>query len=235
MTDVLFSGEFEPDPDEPNELSGQAKVLLADEKLKGARLMIRQLDAQSGEYNGQPVTATAFEAEFHPAPTTRFAHVSIMLEFLSPKHTKVLDLVPKYVDDIAPRTIEITRRGDLGLEFVPINVAIGTEHRTAFEVIPTISQASGELSSEVQWTFKAASQVEELPRQSTLGVMLSGSGPFKVRLEATAGVVSTGLAGAAQAGRDLIIGPPGKRMIRNVFEFPRLIQQKKKGLLTWIG
>lgn len=105
-TIVLLDAELEPDPEGDNELSGTDAVAIADEHLRGSRVLVVQRSATVA--HGGEGGSVELGCTFHPAVGARFSQAHVALRLSSPPDLRIVELQPR---SVAPPTADCLVQG----------------------------------------------------------------------------------------------------------------------------
>jgi hypothetical protein len=204
--EILVDADLVPDPDADDELGpGQAEKV-ADEELKGSRLLIVRRAAEVIELDGVRGGAVELVCTFQPAGATRFTWARVQLRLESPPGVHIVDIAPRQVRDAEPVQFTIDRKGSLGVKKVAeAGVEVGAQKKYA--VYHCAVQGSGEGTSLAWWEFRESPHRKDgLGPEQALVLTLPQTGTFHGTVVVNARVARAGLRGSLEAIRDLVTG-----------------------------
>ena len=122
LADVPLVG----DPNATEELGATDIEAIADEDLKGSRLLLVTSVVQPIDLEGTPGGIVQLVSTFQPAEGARFSSAQFRLRLVTPAGLRIIDLAPRVVDDAHPVEFSIDKKGKLGLSIpsVPIEPSI---------------------------------------------------------------------------------------------------------------
>lgn len=216
-----------PDSDADEEMGPADMEAIADEDLRGSRLLLTRRTAEPIEIEGQVGGLVEFLCTFQPAYGTRFLWASLTLRFHTPDGIKLIDLAPRAVNDEEPVQFTINEKGMLGLEHKPAKIGVETEVKKTLASYSCIVQGSGISTAVARWDFRENPHKRDgLGAEHQLVTTLSVTGQVKGAVSVSARLARPGLSGNLTALRDMIIGP-GKRTYDIEFEIPEKATSKE--------
>lgn len=208
---VLLDEELIPDPDADLELSGADVEPVADEDVRGCRLLVVQRSAEPVEIDGKSGGAIQLFCTFQPGPQTRFTSASLLLKLISPNGIHIHSIAPRTVQEGQPIQFTINQKGHLGLKYSPIEANAETSRGTQFSVYHCSVQGSGEGTSIARWIFAENPQRRDgIGREQALAVVVPITGTVKGTLQIYSQIKRPGLQGAKDKVRDLVLQSPNR-------------------------
>jgi hypothetical protein len=206
---VLVDAPLIADPDATQEMSSAVVELIADEELRGCRLLIVRKMIESVAINGVPGGVIQLGCTFQPAVGLRFVSARVMLRLTTPKGLQVIDLSPSHVADPAPVEFTLGKKGNISLKALLGEPGIEMEVSKKYTKYHCQIQGAGIGTSLARWEFKEnPDRNDGLGPEQVLALTLPTTGQVAADLIVNARVERAGLAGYAQAIGDLIIGGP---------------------------
>lgn len=197
------------DPDASEELGASDIEAIADEDLRGSRLLLVRRVVEPIDLEGTPGGIVQLVCTFQPAEGTRFSSAQFRLRLTTPEGLRVVDLAPRVIDDAHPVEITIDKKGKLGLKVpsVPIepSVEIGTSKK--YIRYHCSVQGSGAGTNLARWDFREnPDRRDGIGREQVLTLTLSQTGSITGSVIVSARLVRSGLRGRIEAIRDMIVG-----------------------------
>src|SRR5262245_52765027 len=93
--EVLLDSELSPDQFADDELAGHDLEPIADEDMRGSRLLLIRRAIESLEVAGSPAGAVQIACTFQPASGCRFTTARISMRFTTPPGLRILDVAPR--------------------------------------------------------------------------------------------------------------------------------------------
>ena len=195
------------DPDAENEMGFESVQTLADEDLKGSRLLILTSKAEPTSIEGEKGGIVEVTCNFHPAHKTRFTWIQLSLELTSPEGIHIIDLAPNEVREDEPITFTLNNKGKIGASYEGLSSELSTGEEATYAIYHCSILGSGQSTQKAIWTFKEnpVSQVGIYGKQVLL-LTLPHQGHVKGSLRVNARLVRPGIKGGLDAIRDLILG-----------------------------
>ena len=216
---LLVDAPLAPDPDADEELGPRDAAAIADEDVRGSRLLLVRRAAESIEVDGAVGGAVQIACTFQPTHGSRFVWARLLLRLQSPEGIYIVDLAPREALD-EPVQFTVDNRLNLGVSNV---LEVGTELgvQREFAAYHCRVQGSGESTALARWDFSENPGTRAgLGREQVLSLTLPATGEVAGTVRASARLSRGGLLGGVDAVRDLILGPhEGQYPIR--FVIPR--------------
>jgi hypothetical protein len=205
---TLIDVPLVPDPDADEELGpGDAKAI-ADEDLKGTRLLIVRRAIEPIHINGTPGGMVTLVSTFQPAPHTRFIWARLLIRLTSPQRAKIVDLAPREVRENEPVRFTINDKGKLGIEYKMAKAGVESGVQKEFSSYHCTVQGSGESTAVARWDFKENPHRKDgLGSEQILVLTLPVTGIVTATVSLSARLAHPGLRGSIETLRDLILGP----------------------------
>lgn len=213
------------DPDASEEMGASDIEAIADEDIKGSRLLLVRRIIEPIDLEGTPGGIVQLVCTFQPAEGTRFSSAQFRLRLATPAGLRVVDLAPRVIDDAHPVEITIDKRGKLGLNIPSVPVEPSLEIGTSKKYIRyhCTVQGSGAGTSLARWDFREnPDRRDGIGREQVLTLTLSKIGSITGSVIVSARLVRSGLRGRIEAIRDMIVGGgPSDRSYPIAFEVPK--------------
>ena len=213
---VLIDAPLTPDPDAAEELGAADVEALADEDLKGSRLLLVRRAVEAIDLDGTAGGVIQFACTFQPAKGARFVSAQFRLRLVKPEDVHLIDLAPRTLDDPKPVEFTLNRKGQLGLKSLPVSAEPSVEVSLSknYAKYHCMVQGSGEGTSLARWDFREnPDRRDGLGREQVLTLTLPVTGPIAAEVIVSARLARPGLRGGLDAIRDLILGPrPNERI-----------------------
>ena len=210
-----------PDPDAGAELGPGDTIAIADEDLRGSRLLLVGRATEAIQLDGSTGGAIELACTFQPANGTRFEWARLLLRLTSPAGVTILDLAPREALD-EPVTVSVDRRGSLtlGLEGVATaDAGIGANKQ--YLSYHCSVQGSGAATALARWDFKEnPDRRDGLGGEQALVLTLPVTGVVQATVMVSARCARSGTPGRlADAIRDLVLPAP-ERTFPVTFDIP---------------
>jgi hypothetical protein len=219
---LLIDAPLIPDPDAMQELSAPDIEAIADEDLKGSRLLLVRRGVRSINVGGTPGGAVEFVCTFQPADGTRFVSARLVMHLVTPQGIKIVALAPSVKPDEAVK-YTIDDKGKFSVSVKKV-VEAGREQNvhTEYAFYNCAVQGSGTGTSLARWTFREnPARRDGLGPEQSLALSLPLVGSVHGTVSVSARLARPGLAGVIDAIRDLVLGPsPDERQYQIAFEIP---------------
>jgi hypothetical protein len=217
----LIDEPLVPDPDAEAELAPGDAEAIADEDLRGSRLLLVGRAAEAIELDGSTGGAIELACTFQPADGTRFAWARLLLRLTAPDGVKILDVAPREVVD-EPVTISVDRKGGLSLGVKGVGTAeTGLASTKQYVTYHCAVQGSGAATALARWDFKENPDTRDgLGTEQALVLTVPVTGPVRATVTVSARLARSSVAGrVADAVRDLVLPTP-QRTFPVTFEVP---------------
>ncbi|MCB0032363.1 MAG: hypothetical protein KDE28_30845 [Anaerolineales bacterium] len=233
---VLLDAPFVPDPDADEELNATTVTAIADEDLRGSRLLLvrRAVEPFKGADWAGGVVQLA--CTFQPALGARFSSAQLRLRLTSPAGLLIQDLAPARLTDPHPVEVTLNSKGQLGIAspVVPLQSSLELRSSRKYSTYHCLVQGSGEGTALARWDFREnPDRRDGLGQEQLLTLTLPATGLISAEVMVTARLAWAGLQGVNEAIRDLLIGPtPFQRKYPISFEIPQ--QPSPEGLARFL-
>jgi len=220
LADVPLVG----DPNATEELGATDIEAIADEDLKGSRLLLVTSVVQPIDLEGTPGGIVQLVSTFQPAEGARFSSAQFRLRLVTPAGLRIIDLAPRVVDDAHPVEFSIDKKGKLGLSIpsVPIEPSIEIGSSKKYVKYHCAVQGAGAGTSLARWDFREnPDRRDGIGLEQVLTLTLPVIGPVSGNVTVSARLVRSGIRGKIDAIRDLIVGADD-RSYPVAFEIPKV-------------
>jgi hypothetical protein len=219
--DVLIDVPLEPDPFATEELGPTDIQAIADEDLKGSRLLLVHRAIETVEIDGYPGGAVELSCTFQPAENCRFASARLVLKLTTPAGVRFVDIQPAEVRETEPVKFILESKGKLGLKYLNIEGGQEAGAKAEYTTYHCAVTGAGQGTHIASWIFKEnPHRLDGLGTSLALAFTILSVGSVAGEVIATARLVRTGLPGVADAIRDLILGPRKGRHFPVHFDIP---------------
>ena len=202
----LVDAPLAPDPDADEELGPPDVAAIADEDVRGSRLLLVRRAAEPIEVDGTAGGAVQIACTFQPADGSRFVWARLLLRLESPEGIYIVDLAPREVLD-EPVQYTVDNRLNLGVSKV-LEIGGGVSVQREFAAYHCRIHGSGESTALARWDFSENPGTRAgLGREQVLALTLPTTGEVAGTVSASARLSRGGLLGGVDAVRDLILGP----------------------------
>jgi len=217
---ILIDAPLAPDPDPLEELGPADPEAIADEELKGCRLLLVLRAVEPVRIGSTPGGALELTCTFHPAPGCRFTTATMLLRLTSPGGVRIADLAPQEVKEAEPVRFTVDDRGKLGVKYSPLEAGAESGSRLEYAVYHCSVQGSGAGTALARWDFTENEHRKDgISREQVLALTLPVTGRGAGTITLAARVARPGLGGQWEAIRDLVLGPD-QRHYDLAFEIP---------------
>src|SRR5882724_11299568 len=221
---LLIDAPLVPDPDADEELGATDIEAIADEDLKGSRLLLVRRAIEPIDLEGNPGGVVQFACTFQPSQGTRFTFAQFRLRLVTPDGIRIIDLEPRSLDDPNPVEFTLNRKGQLGVTSlpVPIEPSIEISLSKKYARYHCRVQGAGEGTNLARWDFKEnPDRRDGIGPEQVLTLTLPVIGRVIGSVIVSARLARLGLRGSIEAIRDMILGPkPNERSYPITFEIP---------------
>jgi len=235
MTDeaTLFEAPLVPDPDADEELGpggpGDGERL-ADEDVKGSRILLVRRAIEPVDLNSGAGAAAALACTFHAAPGARFSFARVQVDLSSPAGAVFLDIAPKEVRANEAVQFTVAREGKIGISYAGAEAGASTGQERTFTVYPCLVRGSGATSTRALWDLRENQHsADGIGHEQVLVLTLGVVGAVEADILINARLIRPGLPGRLDAIRDMILGPAvgsGPRA-KLRFEIPEAAPKKR--------
>lgn len=209
---ILVDTPLVPDPDADEELGPGDVVAIADEDIRGCRLLIVRRAVEPIEVDGGAGGAAQIACTFQPAPGLRFVWARLLLRLTSPDRVTIIDLAPREVREGEPVRFTVDGKGKIGVNYEFVEVGIEEGVKKEFSVYHCAVQGSGEGTAIARWDFtENPHRRDGISREQVLALTLPVTGEVTGEVTVTARVTRPGIGGALDAIRDLVLGHGERR------------------------
>ena len=213
------------DPDASREMSAADVEAIADEDIKGSRLLLVRRVVEPIDLDGTPGGIVQLVCTFQPAEGTRFSSAQFRLRLTTPAGLRVVDLAPRVIDDAHPVEITVDKKGKLGLSIpsVPIEPSVEIGSSKKYVRYHCAVQGSGAGTNLVRWDFRENPDRQDgIGREQVLTLTLPQTGAVEGNVIVSARLVRSGIRGRIEAIRDMIVGSDsGDRTYPIALEVPQ--------------
>jgi hypothetical protein len=223
------------DPNANEEMGATDIEAIADEDLKGSRLLLVRRVIEPIDLEGTPGGIVQLVCTFQPAEGARFNSAQFRLRLATPIGLRVIDLAPRSLDDEHPVEFTIDRKGKLGVKIptVPIEPGFEVGKSKKYVKYHCSVQGSGEGTSLARWDFREnPDRRDGIGREQVLTLTLPVIGPVTGNVIVSARLIRSGLKGRIEAVRDMIVGGENERSYPIAFEIPKI--PSPTGLLQFL-
>lgn len=218
---LLIDAPLVPDPDADEELGPADAKTIADEDLKGSRLLLVRRPAEGIDLDGILGGAIEFVCTFQPGQGTRFTSARLLLSLATPEGIKVVDVAPREVRENEPVRFSYDRKGKLVLKYMIAEASTETGSHKEFAVYHCAVQGSGESTSLARWDFKEnPNRQDGLGPEQVLALTVPVTGSVTGTVSVSARLARAGLRGRTEAIRDLVLGARDERKYPIAFVIP---------------
>lgn len=218
---VLVDAALVPDPDAGEELGPTDVEAIADEELKGSRLLLVRRAVEPVDLGGTPGGAVEFACTFQPGRGTRFTWARLLLRLKSPEGVRIVDLAPREVRENEPVRFTLDRSGKLSLSYQVVEAGLEAGRQKEFSVYQCSVHGSGEGTALARWDFNESPHRKDgIGREQPLALTLPVTGRVTGTVSVSARCVRQGLRGSIEALRDMILGGPDEQHYPISFEIP---------------
>ena len=220
MSQVLLNEALVPDPYQDEEMGARDVAAIADEDLKGSRLLLVQRSVEKIDLDGSPGGAIGLACTFQPALGARFTYAQLVLKLTSPDGARLIDVAPKSVRDGEAVRFTVDMKGKIGVKHAPVEASGEVGEKAEFSVYHCLVQGSGEGTAMARWDFQENRDTEMgLGQDQILTLTVPFIGAVQIDIRLSARVVRGGFTGAFEGVRDLIL-PPKSSQYSVAFNIP---------------
>lgn len=221
---LLIDAPLVPDPDADEELGSTDVEAIADEDLRGSRLLLVRRASEPIDLEGTPGGLVQLACTFQPGQGTRFTSAQFRLRLVTPDGIRIVDLAPRSLDDPNPVEVTLNRKGQLGLtsHTVPIEPIVEIGLSKKYVRYHCQVQGSGEGTSLARWDFmENPDRRDGIGQEQVLTLTLPVTGQVTGSVIVSARLARSGLRSSIEAIRDMILGAqPNERSYPITFEIP---------------
>ncbi|MDJ0702472.1 MAG: hypothetical protein QNJ46_04250 [Leptolyngbyaceae cyanobacterium MO_188.B28] len=204
---LLIDAPLVADPDADEELGPDVAEPIADEDLRGSRLLLARRVVTPIEINGESGGLVELSCTFQPAYETRFTWARLTMMLKTPAGIRIAGLEPRAIQDPRPVKFTVDDKGTLGLKYAPTELGVEQSIQKEYEVYHCAVQGSGIGTAKARWDFR-----ENEHRQDGLGtdqgllLTLPVTGRVSGLVLVNARLARSGVGGVLSAVRDMILG-----------------------------
>lgn len=218
---LIVDAALVPDPDAGQEMGPTDVEAIADEDLKGSRLLLVRRAVEPVDLGGTPGGAVEFACTFQPGRGTRFTWARLLLRLKTPERVRIVDLAPREVRENEPVRFTLDRSGKLALSYQVVEAGLEAGRQKEFSVYQCSVQGSGEGTTLARWDFNESPHRKDgIGREQPLALTLPVTGRVTGTVSVSARCVRQGLRGSIEALRDMILGGPDEQHYPISFEIP---------------
>ncbi len=208
LADVMVDVPLVPDPDAEQELGPGDLQSIADEDVRGSRLLVVRRAVEVVDLDSGLGGAVQFACTFQPGHGTRFTWASLVLQLQAPEGVYIVDLSPRQVPEDVPVNFTVDRKGKIGLKYEIVEAGMEAGTQKEYAVYHCAVQGSGEGTGLARWDFRENPYRRDgLGQEQVLAVTVPVVGTVVGKLNVSARLERKGLGGVADAIRDLVLGP----------------------------
>lgn len=223
---LLIDAPLMPDPDADEEMGPTDIEAIADEDLKGSRLLLVRRASEPIDLEGIPGGVVQLACTFQPSQKTRFTAAQFRLRLVIPDGIRIIDLAPRSLDDPNPVEFTLNRKGQLGVARLPVPIEPSVEISSSkkYTRYHCRVQGSGEGTSLARWDFREnPDRRDGLGQEQILTLTVPVTGQVTGSVIVSARLARSGLRGSIEAIRDMILGAkPNERSYPLTFEIPEV-------------
>lgn len=202
------------DTDALLELGPDAPEKIADEDLRGSRVLLVSRTIAPIDLGGAQGGLVEFLCTFHPAPGTRFSWASVKVRLKKPDGITLIDIAPREVREHEPVKISVDGTGKLGVKYGFLEVGADEKVTKAYDSYHCSVQGSGASTALARWDLSENPHRREgIGTEQLLAFTLPVSGLVTVELLIAARLARGGVAGGIDAVRDLVLGADRRRYV----------------------
>lgn len=221
---LLIDAPLVPDSDADAEMGSTDIEAIADEDLKGSRLLLVRRAIEPIDLEGSSGGVIQLSCTFQPGQRTRFTWAQFRLRLLTPNGVRIIDLAPRNLNDPNPVEITIDRKGELKVTSLPVPIEPGVEIGSSkkYSKYTCLVQGSGSGTALARWDFREnPDKCDGIGPEQVLTLTLPVTGRVTGSVIVSARLARSGLRGSFEAVRDMIIGAQGnERSYPVTFEIP---------------
>ncbi len=208
MSDELLLDEpLIADTNAEEEMGPNDAEPIADEDLKGSRLLLIRRAVEAIDLEGTPGGAVELVCTFQPARNARFTWAQIVLKLTMPDGLRFLDVAPHDVKEGDSVKFTVDIKGKLGVKHVPAEAGIEAGEKKEFSIYHCAVQGSGAGTALARWDFRENPHTQAgLGQDQSLTLTLPCTGKIRAEARVATRIARAGVGGAIQALRDLVLG-----------------------------
>lgn len=222
---LLIDAPLTPDPDADDEMGPGDVEAIADEDLRGCRLLLVRRAVEPIDLDGNPGGVLQMACTLQASQGIRFTYAQFRLSLLTPAGVKIIDIAPRVMEEPHPVEFTLDGKGKLGVKNLPVPVEPSVEFGMSkkFAVYHCQVQGSGEGTNMARWDFREnPDRRSGLGQEQILTLTLPLTGQVAGTVSVNARLARSGVRGSLEAIRDMILGPkPNDRFYPISFEIPK--------------
>lgn len=221
---LLIDAPLIPDPDAEEELGPTDIEAIADEDLKGSRLLLVRRAIEPIDLEGTAGGIVQLVCTFQPAQGTRFTSAQFRLRLVTPEGIKIIDLAPRFIEDPHPVIVTVDSKGKLEFKIVSINGTAEDSVSKKYAIYHCKVQGGGAGTSLARWDFREnPDRRDGIGQEQVLTLTLPVTGQVSGSVIVSARLARFGLQGSLEAIRDMILGTyPKERFYPITFTIPQI-------------
>ena len=205
---LLIEAPLVPDPDASEEMGPGNAEGIADEYIKGCRLLLVRRAVEQVDLEGTPGGAIELICTFQPAAGARFKSARLVLSLTEPAGVVIADIAPRNAPENEPVKFVLDTKGKLSLKYLGVDAGAEAGTRKEFAVYHCSVLASGEATPTARWDFAENPYKKDgLGHEHALALTLPVVGKVSGTVSVAARLARLGLPGNLEMVRDLILGP----------------------------
>jgi hypothetical protein len=140
----------------------------------------------------------------------------------TPEGVKIIDLVPRFIEDPHPVGVTVNSKGKLGFKILPINGSAEDGVSKKYAIYHCKIQGTGEGTSFARWDFmENPDRCDGIGQEQVLTLTLPVTGQVSGSVIVSARLTRSGLQGSLDAIQDMILGTsPKERFYPISFNIP---------------
>jgi hypothetical protein len=230
----LIDAPLVPDPDASEEMGPGDAEAIADEDIKGCRLLLVRRAVEPVDLEGTPGGAIELACTFQPAAGARFKSARLVLRLTEPPGVLIADIAPRNAPEKEPVKFALDTKGKLSLKYLGLEAGAEAGTRKEYAVYHCAVLGSGEATPTARWDFAENPHKKDgLGHEHALALTLPIMGMVSGTVSVAARLARLGLPGKLEAIRDLILGPRlSERRYPITFDIPKA--QPASGLFRFL-
>jgi hypothetical protein len=204
---LLIDVPLVADPDADEELGPTDAKPIADEDLRGSRLLIVRKAVKAIELDGQMGGMVELSCTFQPSYGARFTWARLMLILNSPEGIQITDLAPRTIQDSQPVKFTVDDKGTLGLKYAPAEASVEQSMQREYEIYHCSVQGSGVSTAKARWDFRENEHRQDgLGAEHSLVLTFPVTGIVSGIVLVSARLARSGVGGTLSSVRDMVLG-----------------------------
>jgi hypothetical protein len=231
--ELLIDAPLIADPDADEEMGPSDLAAIADEDLKGSRLLVVRRAVEPIDLDGTAGGLVQLACTFQPAERTRFTSAHFRLRVTAPPEARIVDLAPRVIQDSNPVEFTFDNTGKLGIQWPLLESNVESSSQRKYTTYHCRVQGSGEGTTMARWDFREDPDRQDgLGQEQVLNFTLPVTGPITGSVIVSARLARSGVQGKLEAIRDLVLGSsPVERHYAIAFTIPP--SPSSRGLARW--